>query len=153
LRLQRLSLVQLQIRQRLMKLIVHLHLIIPSVRGSAIKPEEEKLRSLLESVEEELRRIGSGDGGSAGWGMGFGSTGTGSGSAVSRMRALLNELWAGVEQVQAMKRKEKGMMGNGSSVDGGADWQVVDNEGLQKITNVILLLLRRLTSFLMNCHV
>jgi len=55
------------------------------------------------------------------------------------MRALLNELWAGVEQVQAMKRRERGVMGNGSNgVDGGTEWQVVDSEGLQKIANILM---------------
>jgi hypothetical protein len=53
------------------------------------------------------------------------------------MRALLNELWAGVEQVQAMKRRERGAMGSGGNGnDSGAEWQVVDSEGLQRIANV-----------------
>ena len=145
LRLQRLSLVQLQVRQRLMRLVVHLHLIIPTVRGSAIKAEEEKLRSLLENVEEELRRFGrggdSGSSGSGGWGMSaYGGVGGAAapGGGISRMRALLNELWAGVEQVQAMKRKERGTFGNGGNNggDSSTEWEVVDNEGLQRIANV-----------------
>jgi hypothetical protein len=53
--------------------------------------------------------------------------------------------------VQAMKRKEKGAMGNGSGADSGIDWKVVDNDGLQRIANVSTLFLSRpyLRSFIL----
>lgn len=51
-----------------MKLIQHLHLLIPVLRSSAIRPEEEALRARLEEIEEEVRR--------------------------GRLRGKLNELWA-----------------------------------------------------------
>jgi nuclear pore complex protein Nup54 len=52
----------------LLKLIQHLHLLIPALRSSAIRPEEEALRVRLEEIEEEVRR--------------------------GRLRGKLNELWA-----------------------------------------------------------
>jgi len=51
----------------------------------------------------------------------------------------LNELWAGVEQIQAVRRRERGTMGNGGNgSDNGTEWQVVDKEGLQKIANILI---------------
>lgn len=60
---------------------------IPSVRSSAIKPEEEALRALLEEMSEELRR-GAG------------------------VKGRVNELWARVGAVAAA-RERQGMDGTG----------------------------------------
>ena len=63
-RLLRASGKQTQIVHRLQ----HLHLLIPSVRSSAIRPEEEEMRGKLEEIEDELRK--------------------------GRVKGRLNELWA-----------------------------------------------------------
>lgn len=67
-RLSRASTTQTQITHRLLKLIQHLHLLIPALRSSAIRPEEEALRVKLEGIEDQIRR--------------------------GRLRGKLNELWA-----------------------------------------------------------
>ena len=67
-RLSRAHTIQTQITHRLLKLIQHLHLLIPALRSSAIRPEEEALRVRLEEIEEAVRR--------------------------GRLRGKLNELWA-----------------------------------------------------------
>jgi len=59
---------QTQLIQRIMRLAQHLHLLIPSIRSSALRPEEEALRGKLEETEEEMRR--------------------------ARVKGRLNELWA-----------------------------------------------------------
>ncbi|EAU83836.1 hypothetical protein CC1G_09505 [Coprinopsis cinerea okayama7 len=60
-RLQRASVQQAQITHRLLKLIQHLHLLIPAVRSSSIRPEEEQLRGKLEEVEDEGKNVGGGE--------------------------------------------------------------------------------------------
>ena len=67
-RLLRAMSMQTQLIQRIMRLAQHLHLLIPSIRSSALRPEEEALRGKLEETEEEMRR--------------------------ARVKGRLNELWA-----------------------------------------------------------
>jgi nuclear pore complex protein Nup54 len=62
-----------------------MHLLIPNVRSSSIRPEEEELRGKLEEVEEELRR--------------------------GRTKAKLNELWALLGAVMAGIEKGRGSSG------------------------------------------
>lgn len=107
-RLQRAAAVQTQLQQRLIRLVQHLHLLIPSVRSSSIRPEEEALRSLLESIEEEIRRPGG----------------------VGRLKGKLSELWAVVGAIEAARERER--KNNGNSVE----WSVVDSEGMQQLTQV-----------------
>ena len=90
----------------MLKLVQHLHLLIPALRSSALRPEEEALRTALEEIDEEVRRPG----------------GTG------RIRGKLNELWALVGAVSAAR--ERGRAG------GGVEWAVVDEEGLAQIAQV-----------------
>lgn len=97
-----------QISHRLLKLIQHLHLLIPAVRSSAIRPEEETLRVALEEMEEEIRRPGG----------------------TSRMRSKLNELWALVGAVSAAKERGR--------KTGFTEWTVVDEDGLKQITQVCI---------------
>jgi nuclear pore complex protein Nup54 len=92
-----------------MKLFQHLHLLIPSLRSSAIKPEEEALRVALEDIEMDVKRRGIGSG---------------------RMRARLSELWALVSALQAARDREK------SAGISGVEWAVVDEEGLAQVTQV-----------------
>ena len=47
---------QTQIVHRLLKFVKHLHLLIPSVKSTAIRPEEEEMRGKLEEIEDELRK-------------------------------------------------------------------------------------------------
>ena len=87
----------------------HLHLLIPALRSSSIRPEEEALRVALEEIEEETRRPG---------GMG-------------RVRGKLNELWALIGAVKAARERDaKGVP------DGNVEWAVVDEEGLAQIAQV-----------------
>ncbi|KAF5325161.1 hypothetical protein D9619_009937 [Psilocybe cf. subviscida] len=111
-RLARALTTQTQLAQRLMRLIVHLHLLIPSVRSSALRPEEEALRGWLEEVQEVLRR--------------------------SRIGGRVNELWALLGAVGAgvERASEVGGSGAASGADNGG-WQVVDEEGLAQIAGIL----------------
>ncbi|KAH7883035.1 nucleoporin complex subunit 54-domain-containing protein [Phlebopus sp. FC_14] len=109
-RIQRTVLQHTQIAHRLLKMIQHLHLLIPAIRSSSIRPEEEALRGALEDMEEDIRRPGG----------------------MSKMRAKLNELWALVGAINAAR--ERGMK---AGVDGATGWTVVDEEGLQQITQIL----------------
>lgn len=108
-RIQRAASQHTQISHRLLKLIQHLHLLIPAVRSSAIRPEEEELRVALEVIEEEIRRPGG----------------------TSKMRAKLNELWALVGAVNAARESARK-----GGIDGQTEWTVVDDEGLKQIAQV-----------------
>ena len=108
-RLHRASALQTQLTHRLLRLVQHLHLLIPTLRSSSIRPEEEALRAALEEIDEEIRRPG---------GMG-------------RMRGKLNELWALIGAVKAVRERDaKGVS------DGNVEWAVVDEEGLAQIAQV-----------------
>ena len=102
--------------QRIVRLVTHLHLLIPSVRSSSIRPEEEALRSWLEEIEEEVRRGGGGNG-------------------VGRLKAKLGELWAVVGAVEAAREREGVGRGKGDGSES-VEWAVVDPEGLQRIAQV-----------------
>lgn len=80
-------------------------MLIPSVRRSALGPEEDELRRRVGALEES--------------------------AGMTRMAARMNELWAAMGSVQAMRERAK-RDGNGSAVE----WAVVDEEGLEKITQV-----------------
>jgi len=108
-RLQRAKSVQSQIQHRLLSLIQHLHLMLPTVRSTAIRPEEEALRVALEEIEEEIKRPGG----------------------MSKMRGKLNELWALVGAVNAARER-----GRKAGLDGTSEWTVVDEEGLKQISQV-----------------
>lgn len=99
-----------------MRLVTHLHLLIPSVRSSAIRPEEEALRSGLEEVGEEVKRGGGGNG-------------------VGRLKAKLGELWAVIGALEAARERE-GLGARGGDGNEGIEWAVVDQQGLQKIAQV-----------------
>ncbi|KIJ64710.1 hypothetical protein HYDPIDRAFT_111286 [Hydnomerulius pinastri MD-312] len=101
---------QTHISHRLLKLIQHLHLLIPAVRSSSIRPEEEALRVALEDMEEDIRRPGG----------------------MSKMRGKLNELWALVGAVNAARERGRKVGG-----DAGVEWTVVDEEGLKQITQIL----------------
>jgi nuclear pore complex protein Nup54 len=82
-RLQRAKSIQAQTQHRLLCLIQHMHLMLPTVRSTAIRPEEEALRLALEEIEEEIRRPGG----------------------MSKMRGKLNELWALVGAINAARER------------------------------------------------
>jgi nuclear pore complex protein Nup54 len=99
-----------QFFQRQLKLIQHLHLLIPAVRSSSIRPEEEALRAALEEMEEDLRRPGG----------------------TNKIRSKLNELWALVGAVNAAR--ERGRKAGGEAA---VEWTVVDEDGLKQITQIL----------------
>ncbi|KAF8646620.1 hypothetical protein AX16_007121 [Volvariella volvacea WC 439] len=114
-RLQRAQYQQTQIIQRMLAFIQHLHLLIPALRSSAMRPEEELLRTKLEEIEEELRK--------------------------GRMKEKLNELWALTGAVNASRQyggygRGVGAGGLQSSTSGG-EWAVVDEEGLAQIAAIL----------------
>ena len=96
------------------------------MRSSAIRPEEEALRTQLDAIEEELMRGGAG-------------------------RGKMNELWGVVGQLAALRQagQAPGMHGGpGQEVE----WRVVDPEGLETIARVRLFLRRRfLVAFACSC--
>ncbi|EMD36850.1 hypothetical protein CERSUDRAFT_114774 [Gelatoporia subvermispora B] len=106
-RLQRAQALQTQLVHRTLKLIQHLHLLIPTLRSSAIRPEEEELRTALEEIDQEIRRPG----------------GTGS------LRGKLNELWALVGAVNAARERDRRT--------GGVEWAVVDEDGLNQLAQIL----------------
>lgn len=65
-----------------MTFIQHLHLLIPSIRSSSIRPEEEQLRGKLEEIEDEVKK--------------------------GRIKGKLNELWALLGAVSASRERVKG---------------------------------------------
>ncbi|KAG7451627.1 uncharacterized protein BT62DRAFT_927358 [Guyanagaster necrorhizus] len=89
-RLARFSQTQIQLAQRIMALAQHLHLLIPTVRSSAIRPEEEELFAKIESMEEEVR------------------------GGKGKMKAKLDELWA---VFSALKAREEGIRERRTSGD------------------------------------
>jgi nuclear pore complex protein Nup54 len=106
-RLQKAAKMQVQIQQRLLRLAQHLHLLIPSLRSSSIRPEEEALRAALEEIDEEIRRPGG----------------------LSRLQGRLSELWAALNSVIAARQR---IGKNGET----SQWAVVDDEGLSQIAQV-----------------
>ena len=111
--LRRASAAQTQLKHRLIKLVQHLHLLVPSLRSSAIRPEEEALRLVLEDIEIEVKRREVYGG---------------------RTKAKLKELWAFVSALQAAKDREK------SENKGPIEWTVVDEDGMEQLIQVDLLL-------------
>lgn len=90
----------------MLKVVQHLHLLIPALRSSAIRPEEEALRAALEDIDQEIRRPGG----------------------IGRIRGKLNELWALVGALNAVRERDR----KGTAVE----WAVVDEEGLTHLTHV-----------------
>ncbi|KAI0058469.1 hypothetical protein BV25DRAFT_1239656 [Artomyces pyxidatus] len=108
-RLNKATAAQAQLTHRLLKLVQHLHLLIPALRSSSIRPEEEALRAVLEEIDGEIRRPG---------GMG-------------RIVGKLNELWALVGALNAMRS------GHSRGVSDGVEWAVVDEDGLNQIVQIL----------------
>ncbi|KAI5123756.1 hypothetical protein M0805_000347 [Coniferiporia weirii] len=108
-RLHRAAVVQTQLQQRLVRLVQHLHLLIPSVRSSSIRPEEEALRSVLEGLEEEIKRP----------------------NGVGRLKGKLSELWAVIGAIESAREREQ------KSGESNVEWAVVDAEGMQKLTQIL----------------
>ncbi|CCM04498.1 uncharacterized protein FIBRA_06678 [Fibroporia radiculosa] len=106
-RLHRATALQTQLTHRVLKVVQHLHLLIPAVRSSAIRPEEEVLRAALEDIDQEVRRPGG----------------------IGRMRGKLNELWALVGAVTAARERDR--------KTAGTEWMVVDEEGLSQLAQVL----------------
>jgi nuclear pore complex protein Nup54 len=88
-----------------------MHLMLPTVRSTAIRPEEDALRVALEEIEEDIKRPGG----------------------MSKMRGKLNELWALVGAINAARER-----GRKAGLDGISDWTVVDEEGLKQIAQVCI---------------
>lgn len=108
-RLMKAATLQTQLAQKIMQLVQHLHMLIPSIRSSALRPEEEALRTKLEELEDEIRR--------------------------GRIKERLNELWAFIGAIGAGADRASAGGFNGTSTDGG--WAVVDDEGLAQIVQIL----------------
>ncbi|GJE93078.1 nucleoporin complex subunit 54-domain-containing protein [Phanerochaete sordida] len=106
-RLRRAQALQTQLTHRVLRLSQHLHLLVPALRSSSIRPAEEALRAALEELDEDVRRPG----------------------ALGKMRAKLNELWALVDAVRAARERDR--------QEGAVEWAVVDEDGLARIAQVL----------------
>jgi nuclear pore complex protein Nup54 len=82
LRLQKIQTTQHELSRKILIIAQHLHLLIPAIRSSSIRPEEEELRRQLETIEQELKGKG-------------------------RAKAKLGELWAVLGAIKA--RSDSGM--------------------------------------------
>lgn len=105
-RLRRAQALQTQLTHRVLRIAQHLHLLVPALRSSSIRPEEEALRAALEELDEDVRRPGG----------------------LGKMRAKLNELWALVDAVRAARDRDR--------QEGTVEWAVVDEDGLARIAQV-----------------
>ena len=105
-RLTRAAAMQTQLNQRVMRVVQHLHLLIPTLRSSSIRAEEEALRASLEEIAEEIKRPGG----------------------LGKMRGKLNELWALIGALNAARGRD--------GKDNGRGWAVVDEDGLTQIAQV-----------------
>lgn len=74
------------------------------------------MRSTLEALEDDIRKPGG----------------------AGRLKAKLSELWALVGAMEATR--ERNGLRRGIDGEGGGSWTVVDQDGLQRITQVIILL-------------
>lgn len=115
-RLMRAASTQTQIVQRLTRFIQHLHLLLPTIRSSALRPEEEALRGKLEELEEEMRR--------------------------GRVQGRLNELWALIGSVSASIERANGSGGEWAVVDEEGLAQIAQilseqQVGLQHLTKIL----------------
>ena len=77
------------------------------------------MRAALEGVEEVVKR-GGGGGNSVG---------------VGKLKAKLGELWAVIGAVEAARERES--VRRGGDKGEGVEWAVVDQEGLQRIAQVL----------------
>jgi len=114
-RILRATALQIQLSQRVLHLVKHLHLLIPSVRSSALRPEEEALRGTLEEIDEDLRR--------------------------GRIKGRLNELWALIGAIGAGSERP-GSDGDWAVVDEEGLSQIVQilteqQAGLQHLTKIL----------------
>jgi len=108
LRAQKAAIAHTELKQRLTALVRHLHLLIPSVRSSSIRPEEEALRAALENVDDELKRPGG----------------------LGRMKGKLSDLWTAVGALAAVKQRA-------NASEGSVEWAVVDEEGLNELAQIL----------------
>ncbi|KAJ3836762.1 nucleoporin complex subunit 54-domain-containing protein [Lentinula raphanica] len=120
-RLQRYAALQTQLMHRLLRLVQHLHLLIPSVRSSAISENEEALRGVLEEVVAEVG-VGPSHANSRSNGDMFGK---------GRLKSKLGELWA---VIGALKAREQSL---NATWGGSGEWKVVDEEGLARIAQIL----------------
>ncbi|KAF5370012.1 hypothetical protein D9758_001369 [Tetrapyrgos nigripes] len=116
-KLQQYSALQTQLMHRLLKLVTHLHLFIPSVRSSAFGENEEMLRSALEEAAAEVGLNGS--------------NGEGRRVRGGKINSKLGELWAVISQLKAREESLAASMGTAG------EWKVVDEEGLARITQIL----------------
>ncbi|KAK7470999.1 Nucleoporin nup57 [Stygiomarasmius scandens] len=119
-RLQRYSALQTQLMHRLLNLVQHLHLLIPSVRSSAIGEHEEALRGALEEAVSEVGLSGSAN-----------SNGEARGGRGGKLKSKLGELWAVIGALKAREESLAATMGTAG------EWKVVDEEGLARITQIL----------------
>lgn len=84
-------------------------MLLPILRSTSIRPEEEALRAVLESIDEDLKRPGG----------------------LGRMKGKLSELWTSVGALSAMKERARQ-----SGTEGPTEWAVVDDDGLNELAQV-----------------
>ncbi|KAJ7058450.1 nucleoporin complex subunit 54-domain-containing protein [Mycena amicta] len=115
-RATRLAATHLQLYHRVLLLTAHLHLLIPAVRGGAVRIEEEEMRGGLEELRSE---VGAGSGSAKG--------------SAGRIRSKIAELWALVGALTAARDASS----SSSSNSGQGEWKVVDEDGLARIAQIL----------------
>ncbi|CED84686.1 Nuclear pore complex, p54 component (sc Nup57) [Phaffia rhodozyma] len=117
LRVSRSHLLQTQLSHRTLLLIRHLHLLIPTLRSSSIRREEEALTERLSVLVRELEG-----------GRGAGSDGN--------VKGRLMELWGLLGQVKTERERDR--QGRGSDGGHGLEgWAVVDDEAMERLAKII----------------
>ncbi|KAF7290420.1 C2H2-type domain-containing protein [Mycena chlorophos] len=107
--------------QKLLGVVVHLHLLIPAVRGGAVRIEEENIRGMLEEIRADV---------GVGAAQGNGNGGSRAMAHAGRLRAKIAELWALVGALSAARDTSSNAQATG-------EWKVVDEEGLARIAQIL----------------
>ncbi|KAF7309969.1 C2H2-type domain-containing protein [Mycena indigotica] len=117
-RASRLAATHVQLYHRVLLLAAHLHLLIPAVRGGAVRIEEEAMRGVLEEIRTDVG------------GHGHSSNGRTTSNAAGRLRSKIAELWAVVGALAAARDAASSGQQNG-------EWKVVDEDGLAQIAQIL----------------
>lgn len=110
LRLSRAELLESQLSHRTLQLIKHLHLLIPTLRSSSIRRDEEALTLRLEALVAELEG--------------------GRGKKGESLKGRMVELWGLLGEVKSERERDRNAAG------GREGWAVVDENAMNELATV-----------------
>lgn len=110
LRLSRAQLLESQLSHRTLQLIKHLHLLIPTLRSSSIRRDEEALTLRLEALVAELEG--------------------GRGKKGESLKGRMVELWGLLGEVKSERERDR------NAVGGREGWAVVDESAMNELATV-----------------